>query len=282
MSAKATNNANVALDLLIIVFGTLLTAFALNKFTIPAGLLAGGVPGTAQIIHHFVPINVGIIVLLLNIPILIIGYKFLGRKFSIYTIISSFLLSIFLYMIPVGTIWTDNILLNAIFGGVLNAVGCCLVLRRGGSEGGMDVISRVLAKHKNITVGKGNLIFNGCIVAISGMIFGAEIALYTIISIFCSMKTYDIVLNHVDRVSLLIITDKGKEISNAINRDMHRGTTLWDASGGYSNKEKTVLLCVIMQGEMNQLKEIVKTIDPTSFVNIVSTQNVIGRFHQIW
>lgn len=282
MIAKAARKTTVALDLVIIVLGTMLTAFALNKFTIPAGLLAGGVPGTAQIIHYFVSVNVGLIVLLLNIPILIIGYKFLGRKFSVYTIISSILLSVFLYTIPIGTIWTDNILLNAIFGGVINALGCSLVLRRGGSQGGMDVISRVLAKHKNITVGKANLIFNGCIVATSGIIFGAEIALYTIISIFCSMKTYDLVLNHVDRISLMIITDKGHEISDVINQELHRGTTLWDASGGYSNKEKTVLLCVIMKGEMSHLKKIVKTIDPTAFVNIVSTQNVIGRFHQIW
>jgi uncharacterized membrane-anchored protein YitT (DUF2179 family) len=282
MSAKAARIVTVIVDLVIIILGTLLTAFALNKFTIPTGLLAGGVPGTAQIIHYFIPIKVGIIVLLLNIPILIIGYKFLGRKFSIYTIISSILLGIFLYMIPVGTIWTDNILLNAIFGGGFNAIGCCLVLRRGGSQGGMDVISRVLAKHKNISVGKGNLIFNGCIVATSGMIYGAEIALYTIISIFCSMKTYEVVLNHVDRMSLIIVTDKGQEISDAINRDIHRGTTLWNANGGYSHKEKTVLFCVIMKGEMNELKKIVKAIDPSSFVNVISTENVIGRFHQIW
>lgn len=283
MGTNAKNTAStIALDLIIIIFGTLLTAFALNRLTIPAGLLAGGVTGISQFLHHFIPIKLGFYLFMLNIPILILGYKFLGKKFSLYTIFSASLLAFFLLIIPVKPIWTDNILLSAIFGGVLNAVGCGLVLRHGGSQGGLDVLSRVITKYKNITVGKANLIFNGCIVTISGFIFGSEVALYTIISIFCSMKTYNIILNHVDRMSLLIITDKGDEVSDAITNYLHRGTTKWDGSGGYTHKDKTILYCVIMKGEMQQFKKIVKTIDPKSFVSIISTHNVLGRFNQIW
>ena len=283
MGTNAKNSAStIVLDLFIIVLGTLLTAFALNRLTIPAGLLAGGVTGISQFLHHFIPINIGIFLFVLNIPILILGYKFLGKKFSLYTIFATSLLALFILIIPVEPIWTDSILLAAIFGGVLNAVGCGLVLRHGGSQGGLDVLSRVIAKYKNITIGKANLIFNGCIVTASGFIFGSEVALYTIISIFCSMKTYNIILNHVDRMSLLIITDKGHEVSDAITNYLHRGTTMWDASGGYTHQDKTVLYCVIMKGEMQQFRKIVKTIDPKSFVSIISTQNVLGRFNQIW
>jgi len=282
MEATAKKQATIALDLLIIVVGSFISAFGLNMVSIPAGLLSGGLTGISQIIHHFIPINVGVFYFILNTPLLIIGHKFLGKKFSFYTILGTVCLSFFLFIIPVEHIWTDNILLSAIFGGVLNAVGCGLVLRIGGSQGGMDILSRVIAKHKNITIGKSNLIINGCIVIISGFIYGSEIALFTIIFIFTSMKTYDIILNHVDRISLLIVTDKGNDVSDAITHVLHRGTTLWNGSGGYTHKDKTVLFCVIMKGEMQQLKKIVKEVDPSAFVTIISTQNVIGRFHQIW
>lgn len=270
------------IDLFCMVLGTIITAFALNMFTIPAGLLSGGVSGFSQLLNHFIPINVGVYYFLLNIPLLILGYIYLGKKFSFYTILATSLVSFFLLIVPIKHIWTDDPLLSAIFGGVLNAVGCGLVLRRGGSEGGFDILSRVIAKYRNITVGKSNLIINTIIVILSGFIFNSEIALYTIISFYSSMKTYNIILNHVDRISLLIITDKGKEVNEAITKELHRGTTMWNASGGYTQKDKTVLYCVIMKGEMHQLKQIVKSADPKSFVSIISTQNVIGRFHQIW
>lgn len=219
-------NISTFVDLFCMVLGTIITAFALNMFTIPAGLLSGGVSGFSQLLNHFIPINVGVYYFLLNIPLLILGYIYLGKKFSFYTILATSLVSFFLLIVPIKHIWTDDPLLSAIFGGVLNAVGCGLVLRRGGSEGGFDILSRVIAKYRNITVGKSNLIINTIIVILSGFIFNSEIALYTIISFYSSMKTYNIILNHVDRISLLIITDKGKEVNEAITKELHRGTTM--------------------------------------------------------
>jgi len=279
---KKSNNISTLVDLFCLVLGAMITAFALNMFTIPAGLLSGGITGFSQLVNHFIPISVGVYYFLLNIPLLILGYIYLGKRFSFYTILATSLVSFFLLIVPIKHIWTDDPLLSAIFGGVLNAIGCGLVLRRGGSEGGFDILSRVIAKYHNITVGKSNLIINTIIVILSGFIYNSEIALYTIISFYSSMKTYNIILNHVDRISLLIITDKGKEVNKVITRDLHRGTTMWNATGGYTRKEKTVLYCVIMKGEMHQLKQIVKAADPESFVTIISTQNVLGRFHQIW
>lgn len=282
MSLIENKSPSVVLDILTIVFGTALTAVAINMMTIPAGLLTGGLTGISQFINHFVPINVGASYFILNIPLMILGYKHLGRKFIIYTVIGIILLSTFLYIIPIQHLWTDNILLAAIFGGILNGIGCGIVLRRGGSQGGLDILSRVIAKHVNISVGKTNLIVNVIIVIISAFIFDSEIALYTIISMFTTMKAYEIILNHVNRVSVLIITEKGDEVSHGINLDLQRGTTMWHASGGYTHKDKTVLFCVIVEGQLAELKKIVKRIDPESFVSVISTQNVIGRFNQIW
>ena len=275
-------STSITLDLLTIIAGTIITAVALNMMTIPAGLLAGGLTGIAQFINHFFSINVGVFYFILNIPLMIAAFIYLGKKFSIYTILSITLLSTFLYIIPIQHLWTDNTLLAAIFGGTLNGIGCGIVLRRGGSQGGLDILGRIIAKYSNVSVGKANLVVNVIIVIVSGFIFDSEIALFTIISMFASMKTYEVVLNHVNRVSVLIITNKGEEVNQEINTGLHRGTTMWDANGGYTHEGKTVLLCVIVKGELPKLKKIVKKTDPKSFVTVISTQNVIGRFHQIW
>ena len=282
MTFTDNKNTNFIIDLLAIITGTAITAVALNMLTIPAGLLAGGLTGIAQFINHFFPINVGIFYFILNVPLMIMAFKYLGRKFCIYTILSITILSGFLYILPIQHLWTDNTLLAAIFGGIINGIGCGIVLRRGGSQGGLDILSRIIAKHSNVSVGKANLAVNVMIVIISGFIFDSEIALFTIISMFASMKTYEVVLNHVDRISVLVITDKGEEVNHAINIDLHRGTTMWDANGGYTHDDKTVLLCVIVQGQLSELKKIVKDIDSHAFVTVISTKKVIGRFNQIW
>lgn len=282
MSFTERKSASIFLDLLTIIAGTMISAVALNMLTIPAKLLAGGLTGISQFINHFYPINVGVFYFILNIPLMIAAFKYLGLKFSIYTILSITLLSIFLYIIPIQHLWTHNTLLAAIFGGVLNGIGCGIVLRRGGSQGGLDILSRIISKYSNVSVGKANLVVNLIIVIASGFIFNSEIALYTIISMFASMKTYEVILNHVNRVSILIITDKGEEVNQEISRALHRGTTMWNANGGYTHEGKTVLLCVIVRGELPKLKKIVKSTDPHSFVTVISTQNVIGRFHRIW
>ena len=270
------------LDVMLMIIGSFITAFALNKLIIPSGLLSGGVTGMSQILHHFVSLNVGILYFAINIPLLFIGFKYLGKKFSLYTVFSTVIMSGFLYLIPIGYIWTDDILLCAIFGGLLASLGGGIVLRTGGSQGGLDIVSRVIAKYKNVTVGKVGLYINLVIILISGFIFGSEIALYTIISIFVGMKTYEVILNHVDRVSVLIITDKGEEVSRTVTSHMYRGVTTWNANGGFTHNEKTVLFCVLVKGELAQLKRLVKETDEHSFVTVISTQSVIGRFHQVW
>lgn len=282
MSFTERKSISIFIDLLIIIVGTAISAVALNMLTRASHLLSGGLTGIAQFVHHFFPIDVGLFYFILNVPLMILGYKYLGRKFSIYTILSIILLSGFIYIIPVQHLWTDNTLLAAIFGGTLNGIGCGIVLRRGGSQGGLDILSRIIAKRSNISVGKAGLAVNLAIVIASGFIFNSEIALYTILSMYASMKMYEIILNNVDRISVLIITSKGEEVNKEINMNLHRGTTMWDANGGYTHDDKTVLLCVTVKGELPRLKKIVKSTDPQSFVSVISTQTVIGRFHQVW
>lgn len=282
MSFTERKSITILVELFMVIVGTAISAIALNMLTRASHLLAGGLTGISQFIHHFFPIDVGLFYFILNIPLMILGYKYLGRKFSIYTILSIVLLSVFLFIIPVQHLWTDNTLLAAIFGGTLNGIGCGIVLRSGGSQGGLDILSRIIAKKSNISVGKAGLAVNLGIVIASGFIFNSEIALYTILSMYASMKMYEIILNNVDRISVLIITSKGEEVSNEITTILRRGTTMWNATGGYTHDDKTVLLCVTVKGELPRLKKIVKATDSQSFVSVISTQSVIGRFHQVW
>jgi len=282
METPERKSQPVYIELIVMAIGCFISAFGYNALVIPAHLLSGGLTGISQIIHHFVPVNVGIFYLILNIPLLFLGYKYLGKKFSLYTIYGTVLLSFFLYIIPIKHIWTDNTLLSAVFGGIITSFGTGIVLRMGGSQGGLDIISRIISKHKNISVGKANLLMNVVIIIISGFIFNSEIALYTIVFIFTSMRTSDVILSHVNRISVLIVTDKGNEVSQEINDLMHRGTTVWNANGGYTHKDKIVLFCVLVEGELTQLQTIVKAVDPSAFVSIISTQNVIGRFKHVW
>lgn len=272
----------IYVEVVVIILGTLISAFGLNMLVIPAGLLSGGLTGIGQFINHFIPVNVGILYFILNIPLMILGYIHLGKKFSIYSVFSIILLSISLLFIPIKAIWTDNIMLSAIFGGAIVAFGAAIVLKFGGSQGGMDIVGRIISKYKNITVGKISLIINFFIVVASGFISGSEIALYTIVSMIISMKVFDMTLNQVNRVTLLVITEEGEEVSESINANFRRGSTTWEAVGGYTKKEKSVLFSVITEGELPQFKKLIKEIDKNAFITVISTQNVIGKFNKVW
>lgn len=266
----------------IVTLGTLISAFALNWMIIPAGLLSGGVTGIAQLINEVLPLNVAAFYFILNVPILVVGYFYLGKRFVVYSVYGVLLLTALLGIIPVKQFFTDDLLLNAIFGGAISAFGSGIVLRSGGSQGGMDVISRAIATKKDISVGKISLIINAIIVIISSFAFGYEIALFTILSMIVTMYVYDAVLNHVNRVSVLVITDKTEDVSHIINERLVRGTTIWNAYGGYTHAEKSVIYCVITNSQLNYFRGIVKDADPQAFITVIETRSVFGKFNKVW
>ena len=270
------------ISFLIITLGTTITAFALNAMIIPATLLSGGLTGIAQLINVPVPVNVGLFYFILNVPVLILGYFFLGKRFVYYSIYGVILLTVLLAFIPVNAYITDDVLLNAIFGGAISAFGSGVVLRVGGSQGGMDVVSRVVASKKDISVGKFSLLINALIVLISSFIFGFEIALYTIISMFVSMMVYEVVLHHVNKVSVLVITDKTDAISSLINERIVRGTTIWNGYGGYTKDEKSIIYCVITHSQLSYFKRMIKEVDEKAFVTVIETKSVFGKFNRVW
>lgn len=269
-------------ELLAVTVGCAITAFATNEFIIPSHLLSGGLTGICIMIYHFTHWSVGTQYFIYNIPLLILGYFYIGRKFSVYTIYAVVMLSLFLNLIQIHHFFTKDLLLNAIFGGILASLGSAIVLRMGGSTGGLDIPSRIIAKYHNVTMGKFSLIVNGLIVITSAYLFEVQTAMYTLISIFTGSKTYETLLHHVDRISVVIVTTKGEQVANAITNSLHRGVTKWPASGAYTHENKEVLLCVIVNVQLGDLRHIVVEEDPCAFVTIIPTQSVIGQFASVW
>ncbi len=257
-------------------------AFGTNQLLTPAELLAGGLGGVCVIFYQIFGWPIGTQYFLFNVPLLIIGYFHIGKKFIFYTIYSVIVSSFFFDWIPIQEIWTEDVMLNAVFGAIISGIGAAVILRLGGSVGGIDILSRVIAKYYNITIGKFGLIFSACIVLISALLFDAQSAMYTIISFFVGAKTYDTILSIAERSTILIVTEHGDDIASTLNQMLNRGVTSWKALGVYSDAERTVLLCVIVNIEWSEIIRVVKEVDSEAFVTSVPTQKTFGNFRVNW
>ncbi len=257
----------------------MLFGFAFNTFLIPHKLTSGGVTGIAFFIHHFTNMNTGTVILLINIPLFLLGLKYLGKKFILLTGYSVFVLSFSMKFIPVHAISPD-ILLSSIIGGALYGIAVGLIIRIGGSTGGTDIISLTLAKKKNVQVGFLNTCLNLLVVAGSGLIFGWNITLYTIIAIYVAGRAVDMVYTTHHKLTLTIVTDQYEELTEALIHLHLRGVTVTDAEGAYTHRPKKVLTTVITKFELNETKHTIRKIDPKAFVNITQTLEVMGRFRK--
>jgi uncharacterized membrane-anchored protein YitT (DUF2179 family) len=257
----------------------MLFGFAYNSFLIPHKLASGGVTGIAFLMHHLLNVNTGMIVLIINIPLFILGIKYLGKRFILFTIYSVVVLSLSLKLIPIHAI-SNDILLSSIIGGALYGIAVGLVIRTGGSTGGMDIVSLILSQKKNMQVGFLSACMNLLVVGASGLIFGWNITLYTVIAIYVAGRAVDMVYTTQNKLTLRIVTEKGDELTDALIRLHSRGITVHDAEGAYAHKPKKVLTTVITRFELNETKHAIKMTDPHAFVNITQTLEVMGRFRK--
>ncbi|SMQ65136.1 Uncharacterized membrane-anchored protein YitT, contains DUF161 and DUF2179 domains [Bacillus sp. OV166] len=266
-------------QLIVIGLCSMLFGFAFNTFLIPHKLTSGGVTGIAFFIHHFLHINTGWIILLINIPLFLVGLKYLGKKFILLTGYSVIVLSFSMKFIPIHPI-SNDILLSSIIGGALYGIAVGIIIRIGGSTGGTDIVSLTLAKKRNLQVGFLNICMNFLVVGISGLIFGWGITLYTIIAIYVSGRAVDMVYTNQNKLTLTIVTDKYEELTDALIHLHARGVTVTDAEGAFTHKPKKVLTTVITKYELNETKHTIRTVDQKAFVNIMQTMEVMGRFRR--
>lgn len=272
-------------ELFQIALGTFLLSLSFLVFIIPNNLLAGGISGLAIITNHFTGFSVGALIFLYNIPIVFWARKELRIRFIVYTVISIILQSLFLSYFQFVTPYRNDILLAGIFGGIFSGAGTGLIIRNYGSSGGTDVIAIVLKNKLGISVGTVSFITNMVIISLSGIVFGLEPAMYTLVSLFVTGKTIDFVQEGLNKkLTAMIVSEKSEEIKDVIMFQMKRGVTLIYGAGGYDSTKRNIIYCVVNQFELARLKEVVIMLDPRAFMTISETSEVLGRFseHSLW
>ncbi|MDQ0174664.1 YitT family protein [Bacillus chungangensis] len=271
--------------IIVVFIGALLNAIGMNLFLIPANVYASGFAGAAQLLANlftdFTPMKMstGILLAILNIPVAILGWKKVGRSFTVYSIISVALMSLFLELVPIEA-QSPDIILNAVFGGVIAAIGIGMTLRVGASTGGMDIVALVLSKMKGRSVGTYFFIMNAVIIITAGAVYGWEKALYTLVTLYVSTRVIDTIHTRHQKHTAMIITKKTEELKKAIHDKMVRGITVVPAKGAFSNEEKEMMIIVLTRYELYDLERIIKEIDPHAFTNIVQTTGILGFFRK--
>lgn len=278
MRIKAKNS-------LIVILGSMLMALGINFFYEPMRLVTGGVSGFAIIVKGLSRnvIDGGIPVWLTNLVINIFlfagSYRILGKTFLRNTILGTLVFTGCLYIVPIVDLAKGDLLLASIFGSVLSGAGLGLIFSAGCSSGGTDLLGAALQKYlRHYSVAQMLMIVDGMIVLAGAFVFGIDAALYAVIAVFITTKVMDAILEGLKFAKLaLIITDKDKDISNAILYEMGRGVTLLPAKGGYSNNDKNVLLCAVDKKEIVRLMDIVDKNDPKAFMIVTDAREVLGE-----
>ncbi|KQL18640.1 YitT family protein [Cytobacillus solani] len=270
-----------AKKIFVVLIGALLGAISMNFFLIPANIYASGFTGVAQLLSSILGghASTGVLLFLLNIPVTILGWREVGKSFTLYSFISVFAMSFFLEIIPIKH-FSEDILLNAVFGGVIAAVGVGMTLKWGASTGGMDIITMVLSRMKDKPIGTYFFTLNSIIIITAGALYGWEKALYTIVTLYASTRVIDAIHTRHVKVTAMIITNKSEEMKKMIHERLIRGITTVPAKGAFSNESKEMMIVVITRYELFELERIIKEIDPHAFTNIVQTVGIFGSFRK--
>ncbi|MBN2537741.1 YitT family protein [candidate division WOR-3 bacterium] len=270
------------LDVLLITSGSALMALAYTLFLIPHRIVPGGAGGVAMILNHFFRTPVGLVIVILNVPLFIIGIRVLGKSYGVKSvlgiIISSGLIDLFGYALPLGKA-TDNPILACVFGGLLLGGGLGLVFRGGGSTGGSDIIGQLISRRSNLSTGTAILLVDAVIISASGLAFGNfELALYGYLNLYLQTRAIDLVLEGLSYTrAMFIISDSAVGISRAITATMNRGATLLEAEGGHSGKPRQMVFSVMSKREVIRAREIARAIDPRAFIVITDVYEVLGE-----
>lgn len=269
-----------------VVLGSVVIGVGIMFFINPSKFYVGGINGLVQLIvnavEYFTPnhylINLGMLAFIFQIPLLILGYLKLSRKFSLYTILSVVIISSFLAM-PFSTIvMPGDPLANALAGGILIGLGNGVLFRAGASSGGTSILFQYISLKTGKTVGLYQIIYTAVIISAAGLIFSLPVAVYTIISQIISSLVIDKIHTGYNFMKLEIVTDKGVEMADALAHTLPHGVTLVDATGAYSKLAKTIVYCVISVHEVEQYMAVVKGIDAKAFIVMTGVQKVKGNF----
>lgn len=265
-------------EYLIITVGCFFYAVSINYFFISNHLAEGGVAGICLILFYLFKLPVGIMYFVINIPLLIMGWKLVGRDFLFKTLYGTSCLS---FLITLTETWkgpSNDIMLGSIYGGVLIGIGLGLIFMVNGSTGGTDVVARILNRYFDIPLGRTMLILDVVILGIAAIFFGKEIVMYTLISMTIVSKAINYFQDGYTKAKgITIISSKSEEIKERIMNETGRGTTIIKGEGGFTGNEIDLLFCVVSKFEVTKVKTIVKETDSFAFLTISDVSEVLGE-----
>ncbi|WP_313893528.1 YitT family protein [Psychrobacillus sp.] len=275
---KKSSTKTVVFEYIQIMFGAALVGVSYNIFLLPSKLAAGGVSGISTILYELFQYNPAYVQWLINIPLFFLAIIIVGKDFSLKTLVGTIFVPLVIWLTSDIKIMIDNPLLGAIYGGIMLGVGLGIVYRGNGSTGGTALIAQILKKFTGISSGFSQLLVDGLVVITSALVFNFELALYAMMSIYVSSKVIDFVQLQSSTAKLvLIITDKEEEIQEIVKEEINRGLTKVKTIGGYTNDEKTMILCVVEQSEAVYFKKLILEREPTAFVIFLNASEILGR-----
>ena len=268
-------------DYLFILCGTAVYALGVHIFTLPNQIAPGGVTGLATIANALTQLPIGVFTAVINIPLLFIGYRFLGKDFILKTLVSTlaftFMADVLFVKIPV---YQGNLLLASIFGGAMIGAGIAITFIRNGSTGGTDITNRLIQrKFPYVPIGKIVLLSDLVIIAIAAIVFHEiEAALYAIVAMFVCSRVLDSIIYGLDIGKMIfIVSEHYDEISKKVTQEIGRGCTLIPAQGAYSGQERKLLLCALRNNEFYKVKHLVNQVDPHAFIIVTPAGEVLGE-----
>lgn len=265
-------------DIAFIILGAFLFALAVNLFIIPNEFGEGGVTGVTIILYYLLQWSPSIVNIVLNGVLLIVGYKFLDRQTTIYTIIAVAFNSLFLHLTEGWSINSQEPMVNAIFAGVMVGVGIGLIVRVGGTTAGTVILARIANKYLDWKISYALLFFDLIVAFSSYFIIGAEKLMLTIIILYVGTKVMDFMIEGLNpKKAITIISEKQDQIAEMVITQMDRGVTVLSGHGYYTKKPKEVLYIVISKQEVSTLKKIVRSIDTAAFLTIHDVRDVFGE-----
>ena len=270
-------------DFILINFGLLLVSIGICLFKIPNHFATGGVSGLAIIASSLFPkIDVGPMMMIINIILLVIGYFFLGSDFGSKTVYSSFALSGMVWLIqkiiPLSHPLTDDMLLELIYSILFPAIGSAIVFNCNASTGGTDIVAKILSKYTKLNIGKTLMLTDFLIAIGAGAVFGIKIGLYSALGLIMKAFMIDFVIEGLNiSKQMVIISSKDSEIREYIVKELHRGATIYKAEGAFTHKQENVISTIVSRRQAIKLRTYIHSIDSSAFITISNTSETIGK-----
>lgn len=269
------------IDMLCDVVGNILLAVAVLMFLRPNQIAPAGVTGLATVINFLSGLPIGMTTLLLNVPLLLAAYKILGRKFTVRTlitlVISTFIVDYVMFWIPP---YQGDELLAAMFGGVLNGAGVGIIMTRGSSTGGADIVTKIAQKRvPHMSTGRIGLCINAFVFAIAALVYGnIETALYGLVVTYAAGVVLDGIIYGIDEgKTIMVFSCKWREIADSVIEKFHRGATIINGEGAFTKESMRMVYCAVRRSEYPKVKKLVYQIDPNAFVIVSDATEILGR-----